>query len=44
LQIHPGISGKGPTGLYPARWTMLKKDDRGGKIPVKNVIDETTPL
>jgi hypothetical protein len=27
LQIHPGIIGKRPTGLYAARRTMLKKDD-----------------
>jgi hypothetical protein len=27
LQIHPEIIGKKPAGLYPARRTMLKKDD-----------------
>jgi hypothetical protein len=27
LQIHPGIIGKRPAGLHPARRIMLKKDD-----------------
>jgi hypothetical protein len=40
LQIHPGIIGKEPAGLYPARRTMLKKNDRGGGIPLKNLVDE----
>jgi hypothetical protein len=40
LQIHPGINRERPGRLYPARRTMLKKDDRGGGIPLKNVIDE----